>query len=405
MQPLDPEVADLTEPLLLDEVPGALLERAQAVGDANLSGKGLDGRLNQLERIAVAEPGCELRRRLRRTLAVPERVGLVRHGGEQPRVGCEARLHTPPVLRRQRIDELLGNHFGAHDDHPLSIAAPALRCNAGTLRAVAPHPPVELHIVSDSTGETAARLVHALEAQFPEQEFEEVRHPRVESVEDLEIAVRSSRGRPAVVIYTLVDPEMRDAMRRLCRRARVHYCDLLGHPIDAVARVSGQAARMTPGSQAPLNPAYFRRIEAMEFAVKYDDGVGAGLDEADIVLVGVSRTSKTPLSIYLGYLGHKVANVPIVKGIEPPKDLWEINPVKIVGLTIEPNRLAEIRRGRLRNLGARDRQYAELMEIYEELDEASKLHRRLGCPVIDISELSIEETAHRVLRVVEERRS
>ena len=104
-------------------------------------------------------------------------------------------------------------------------------------------------------------------------------------------------------------------MRRLCRRARVHYCDLLGHPIDAVARVSGQAARMTPGSRAPLTPAYFRRIEAMEFAVKYDDGVGAGLDEADIVLVGVSRTSKTPLSIYLGYLGHKVANVPIVKGI------------------------------------------------------------------------------------------
>jgi regulator of PEP synthase PpsR (kinase-PPPase family) len=276
---------------------------------------------------------------------------------------------------------------------------------ADTLRAVAAHPPVELHIVSDSTGETAARLVHALEAQFPEQEFEEVRHARAESVEDLEIAVRSARGRPAVVIYTLVDPEMRDAMRRLCRRARVHYCDLLGHPIDAVARVSGQAARMTPGSPAPLNPAYFRRIEAMEFAVKYDDGVGAGLDEADIILVGVSRTSKTPLSIYLGYLGHKVANVPIVKGIEPPKDLWEINPVKIVGLTIDANRLVEIRRGRLRNLGARERQYAELMEIYEELDEASAIHRRLGCPVIDISELSIEETAQRILRTVESRRA
>ena len=186
---------------------------------------------------------------------------------------------------------------------------------------VATQPAVELHIVSDSTGETAARLVQALEAQFPEQEFEEVRHARVESVDDLELAVRSARGRPAVVIYTLVDPEMRDAMRRLCRRARVHYCDLLGHPIDAVARVSGQAARMMPGSRAPLNPAYFRRIEAMEFAVKYDDGVGAGLDEADIVLVGVSRTSKTPLSIYLGYLGHKVANVPVVKGIEPPREL------------------------------------------------------------------------------------
>jgi regulator of PEP synthase PpsR (kinase-PPPase family) len=266
-------------------------------------------------------------------------------------------------------------------------------------------PTVELHIVSDSTGETAARLVQALEAQFPEQEFEEVRHPRVESVEDLELTVRSARGRPAVVVYTLVEPAMRDAMRRLCRRARVHYCDLLGHPIDAVARVSGQSARMTPGTRAPLNPAYFRRIEAMEFAVKYDDGVGAGLDEADIVLVGVSRTSKTPLSIYLGYLGHKVANVPVVKGIEPPRELWEIDPAKIVGLTIDPNRLVEIRRGRLRNLGASNRHYAELAEIYEELDEAAAIQRRVGCPVIDISELSIEETAQRILRTVEQRRA
>jgi regulator of PEP synthase PpsR (kinase-PPPase family) len=270
---------------------------------------------------------------------------------------------------------------------------------------VSSQPAVELHVVSDSTGETAHRLVQALEAQFPDQEFEEVRHPRVESIADLEQAVTSARGRPAVVVYTLVEPEMRDAMRRLCRRARVHYCDLLGHPIDAVARVSGRAARMTPGTHAPLNPAYFRRIEAMEFAVKYDDGVGAGLDEADIVLVGVSRTSKTPLSIYLGYLGHKVANVPIVKGIEPPKELWEIDPAKIVGLTIDPNRLAEIRRGRLRNLGARSRRYAELMEVYEELDVAAAVHRRLGCPVIDISELSIEETAHRIIRIVEGRKA
>jgi [pyruvate, water dikinase]-phosphate phosphotransferase / [pyruvate, water dikinase] kinase len=291
--------------------------------------------------------------------------------------------------------------FPAIGERRLDLGAEG-RC---TLRGVADHPPVELHIVSDSTGETAARLVLALEAQFPEQEFEEIRHARVESVEDLELAVRSARGRPAVVVYTLVDPEMRDAMRRLCRRARVHYCDLLGHPIDAVARVSGQSARMTPGSRAPLNPAYFRRIEAMEFAVKYDDGVGAGLDEADIVLVGVSRTSKTPLSIYLGYLGHKVANVPIVKGIEPPKELWELDPAKIVGLTIDPNRLAEIRRARVRTLGGANRGYAELAEVYDELSESAAVQRRLGCPVLDISELSIEETAMRIIRLVESRRA
>jgi [pyruvate, water dikinase]-phosphate phosphotransferase / [pyruvate, water dikinase] kinase len=264
--------------------------------------------------------------------------------------------------------------------------------------------PVELHVVSDATGETAARLVQALEAQFPEQEFVEVRHPRVESEEDLHLAVNRMKGRPAVVVYTLVHPEQREAMRALCRRAKLHYCDLLGQPIDAVARVSGMAARMTPGSRPPLNSAYFKRMEAIEFAVQFDDGVGRGLHDADLVLVGVSRTSKTPLSIYLGYLGHKAANVPVVKAIEPPKELFEIDARKIVGLTIDPNRLVEIRRARVRTMGGRNRHYAELMEIYEELEQATKLHRKLGCPVIDISELSIEETAHRVLRALEERR-
>src|SRR5947208_759750 len=268
-------------------------------------------------------------------------------------------------------------------------------------------PTVELHVVSDATGETAARLVQALEAQFPDQEFVEIRHPRVESEQDLQLAVNRMKGRPAVVVYTLVKPEMRDCMRTLCRRAKLHYCDLLGHPIDAVARVSGVAARMTPGSRPPLNSAYFKRMEAIEFAVKFDDGLGRGLHDADLVLVGVSRTSKTPLSIYLGYLGHKAANVPVVKGIEPPKELFEVDPRKVVGLTIDPNRLVEIRRARVRTMGvgARNRHYAELVEIYEERDEATKLHRKLGCPVIDISELSIEETAHRVLRVLEERQS
>src|SRR5947209_5530573 len=152
-------------------------------------------------------------------------------------------------------------------------------------------------MVSDSTGETAQRLVQALEAQFPDQEFVEIRHPRVESVADLQLAVERMKGRAAVVVYTLVEPELRECMRTLCRSAKLHYCDLLGHPIDAVARVSGRAARMKPGARPPLNDAYFRRMSAIEFAVKYDDGLGKGLNEADIVLVGVSRTSKTPVSI------------------------------------------------------------------------------------------------------------
>ena len=264
---------------------------------------------------------------------------------------------------------------------------------------------VELHIVSDSTGETAARLVLALEAQFPDQPFVEVRHPRVENVEDLYLAVQQARGRPAVMVYTLVEPELRDSMRQLCRRSRVHYCDLLGHPIDSISRVAGVAAKMQPGARAPLDAQYFKRIEAIEFAVKYDDGGGGrGLDEADVVLVGVSRTSKTPLSMYLGYLGHKAANVPVVRGIDPPDVLFEIDPAKIVGLTIAAERLGDIRTVRARNMGGSRKRYTELEEIYSELEVASLLHRRLGCPVIDVTDLSVEETAARIIRLVERRR-
>src|ERR671931_237041 len=237
-------------------------------------------------------------------------------------------------------------------------------------------PPVELHVISDSTGET-----------------------------DLRLAVNRMRGRRAVAVYTLVQEELRTTMRALCRSAKVHYCDLLGHPIDAVRRVSGQAAAMTPGSRAPLNSTYFKRMEAIEFAVKFDDGVGRGVEAADIVLVGVSRTSKTPLSMYLGYLGYKTANVPVVKGIEPPRALFEIDPLKIVGLTIGAQRLQEIRRQRAARLGGNQRAYAELLEIYAELEQAEAIQRRLGCPVIEISELSIEETAARAIRLVERRRA
>jgi hypothetical protein len=262
--------------------------------------------------------------------------------------------------------------------------------------------PVELHVVSDATGETAARLVAALEAQFPDQEFDEIRHPRVERVEDLRLAVDRMKGRAAVVVYTLVDPEMRDEMRRLCRSAKLHYCDLLGHPIDAIARVSGMTAKMKPGARPPLNEQYFKRVSAIEFAVKFDDGIGAGLREADIVLVGVSRTSKTPLSIYLGYLGYKTANVPIVRGIDPPPELFKIDGAKIVGLTIDPSRLAEIRSRRVQHARG-SRRYAELEGIYEELDFAKAIHRKLGCPVLEVTDQAIEETAHRIIRLVQQR--
>ena len=265
--------------------------------------------------------------------------------------------------------------------------------------------PLEIHVVSDSTGETAARFAEAVERQFPDEDFEIVRHPRIASVDDVQLAAARARGRRAVLMYTLVDHEFRDAMRTLCRRYRLHYCDLLGHPIDAVARVSGQPATMQPAARPVLDSSYFKRMAAIEFAVRFDDGIGAaGLAEADIVLVGVSRSSKTPLSIYLGYMGYKTANVPIVPGVDPPKQLFEIDPIKIVGVTIDAESLAEIRSVRARGMKGARRRYADLAEIYSELERADEIHRRLGCPVIEVSNLAIEETAGRIIRIVEQRR-
>jgi regulator of PEP synthase PpsR (kinase-PPPase family) len=267
---------------------------------------------------------------------------------------------------------------------------------------MAPPTLVELHVLSDSTGETAARVALALEAQFPELSFAVIRHPRAESVADLELAVERMKGRAAVAIYTLVEPSLRAAMRTLCRRARVHYCDLLASPLEAVAKISGRAATMTPRARPPLDENYFRRVAAIEFAVKNDDGLGRGLAAAEVVLVGVSRSSKTPLSIYLGYLGWRATNVPLVKGIEPPAKLFEIDPARIVGLTIDAARLAEIRSDRLAMMGG-DRSYANLNEVYEDLEHAAAIQRRLGCPVFDVSEHSIEELALRIVRAVERR--
>lgn len=265
---------------------------------------------------------------------------------------------------------------------------------------------VELHLVSDSTGETAAKLSRAVEVQFPEQRFEVVRHPKVTSVDHVQLAAERARGRRAVVLYTLVKPEFREAMRAACRRYKLSSCDLLARPLEAIARVSGLPAQMEADVRQPLDSSYFKRVAAMEFAVRFDDGVGAhGLRDAEIVLAGVSRSSKTPLSIYLGYLGHKTANVPVVRGIEPPKELWEVEPAKVVGVTIDAQALLEIRTERARNIGARKRAYADLVEIYEELEYAQSIHRRLACPVIEVSNLSIEETAHRIIRLVDERRA
>jgi regulator of PEP synthase PpsR (kinase-PPPase family) len=265
---------------------------------------------------------------------------------------------------------------------------------------------LEIHIVSDSTGDTAARVARAAQHQFEDTEIEMFRHARIHGREQLARALEAAAGRRAAVFYTLVDSDLREAIVELAGRHRIVAQDVLGPALNAIATASGREATMVPGRTAPLDAQYFRRIAAIEFAVKHDDGRGADdLGQADVVLVGVSRTSKTPTSMHLGYMGYMAANIPIVRGVDPPPSLFQVESWKVVGLTIDAERLAEIRRRRVRALaaGARSR-YADIAEIYEELDETAALHKRLGCPVIDVTGLAIEETAARVAEMVEDRR-
>jgi regulator of PEP synthase PpsR (kinase-PPPase family) len=266
--------------------------------------------------------------------------------------------------------------------------------------------PVEIHIISDSTGDTASRVARAAQAQFSSSPVSIVRHPRVTTVTGLQSVFAKLSGQArTTVFFTLIDRDLRRQATELCEQHGLPGCDLLGAPLEALQFASGDEAELVPGRPVALEMDYFKRVAAMEFAVKHDDGLsGEGLDEADIVIVGVSRTGKTPLSMYLGYLGYKTANTPLVPGVEPPAQLFRVDRSKIVGLTIDPERLQRIRGRRLRAMGGRARDnYADLAKILDELDECTSIFRKLGCPVIDVSNLAVEESALRVINLVEER--
>lgn len=268
--------------------------------------------------------------------------------------------------------------------------------------------PIEIHIVADSTGDTAARVARAAAAQYATYDVRIVRHPRIASVESLHHVIdRLDPERTRIAVYsTIVDEGLRLLVGDLCSQRSIPYADLLESAIGALRQATGSDPERVV-RPVGVGEDYFKRIQAMEFAIANDDGrLTHPIRKAEIVLVGVSRSGKTPLSMYLGYLGFRTANIPLVRGIAPPEDLFAIDRWKIVLLTLDPERLKEIRTKRVRALGSRRQGdgYAELIRIYEELEEVGTIQRRLGCPVIDTTTLALEEAAGRVIEVVERRR-
>jgi [pyruvate, water dikinase]-phosphate phosphotransferase / [pyruvate, water dikinase] kinase len=260
-----------------------------------------------------------------------------------------------------------------------------------------------VYILSDSLGETADQVAKAALTQFPTDLFHVVRLPRVSTRGQLQGLVAGASEDGGVVLYTLAAPKLRDEMVEIARTSNVTAIDILGPAVTALELASGSSPAWEAGLTRKTDRGYFERIEALEFAVKHDDGRNAeGLKDAEIVLIGVSRTSKTPLSMYLAFKGYRVANVPLATEMEPPHQLFDLDNRRVFGLTTEPGILVEIRKQRMAELGTYARRYADEESVESELDEARTLMRRLGCIVLNTGGRAIEETAQEILRYLEQ---
>lgn len=261
--------------------------------------------------------------------------------------------------------------------------------------------PISVHVLSDSLGETGEMVARAVIAQFEPDAFRIERLPKISSPEQLRETVRAHCGQHCIFFYTLVDVSLRSAMLAMAGEG-VHAVDLLGPAVALLAEATGNRPSGEAGSMHRTDEEYFERIGATEFAVMHDDGRNPQeLPDADIVLVGVSRTSKTPLSMYLASKGYHVANVPFASGIEPPAELFDVDPRKVFGLVTSAPLLAEIRRERMRELGAFVPRYAEREAIERELEEARALMRQIGCIVIRTDNRAVEESAQEIIRYMD----
>lgn len=256
-----------------------------------------------------------------------------------------------------------------------------------------------IYIISDSAGETAARLAQASVAQYEGAEIPLVRKTFVCEKEDLIASLEEARAIDAIVVHTMISEEFVKLANEFCADCGLFCLDLLSPLVNEIAKRTAIKPNRVAGAVHSLDQNYFNRINAMEFAVKYDDGKDPkGFLEADIVLLGVSRTSKTPLSLFLANKNLKVANLPLIPQAHIPQQLWDVDPKKIVGLTNDPNILNKIRQERMKAYGLNpETAYSNLDKIKEELAFAKDLYAKLDCLVINVADLSIEETASIIL--------
>lgn len=259
-----------------------------------------------------------------------------------------------------------------------------------------------IHLVSDSTGETLNAMARAVCARFTDILPIEHIYALVRSPRQLERALEEIAGAPGVVMHTIIDPTLRSALEDGCRQHEIPCIAALDPVVAAMSRYLGAPMSSRPGAQHALDTDYFNRMEALNYAIGHDDGqLGQDLTQADVVLIGVSRTSKTPTSIYLAHRGVRAANIPLVPGVALPKEVFELKNTLVVGLIASPDRLIQIRRNRLLSLNEqRESTYIDQEAVREEIIAARRLFERQGWPVIDVTRRSVEETAAAIINLL-----
>jgi regulator of PEP synthase PpsR (kinase-PPPase family) len=260
--------------------------------------------------------------------------------------------------------------------------------------------PAHLHLVSDATGETVNSIARACMVQFRGLEPVEHAWTLVRTRGHMENVIEAIVAQPGPVLFTVVNPNLRAQLVEGCRRISVPCISILDPVIHGLAIHFGTESIDRPGLQHEMDAQYFKRIEAMDFTMAHDDGQAVeDLEQADIVLIGVSRTSKTPTCIYLANRGIRAANVPLIPGVPPPRELLQIQKPLVIGLTKDPARLVDIRLNRLRMMTDSEKEtaYADLEAVRGEVAEARRLCARHHWPVIDVTRRSIEETAASIL--------
>ncbi|NLJ99712.1 MAG: kinase/pyrophosphorylase [Clostridia bacterium] len=256
-----------------------------------------------------------------------------------------------------------------------------------------------IYAISDSLGETAELVGRAAASQFDGQQVEIRRIPFVSKDEYLEQVIREAGRGPSVIVYTIVMKELEDHLLYLAKKYNVPAVNVLGQALDVISKITKTNPKKKPGLLRKMDEQYHRKVEAVEFAVKYDDGKDPqGIKFSEIVLVGVSRTSKTPVCMYLANKRIKAANIPLIPEVSPPGELFELPKHRVMGLTISLRRLYEIRQARLVTLGLMPgADYASHQRILKELEYAEAVMKKIGCPIIDVTNRAVEETASKVL--------